>query len=86
MFPLRKNMATNTGDGYRKGAVGSKECGNPRSQVATPSGCRKRDGEIGKFIDGKKGRHSLQGSEKRKITILLKISVLQLKAVLWRPL
>ena len=54
-------MAKNTGDGYRKGAVGSKERGNPRSQVETPSGSRKRDGNTGQFMAGKKDGSDFKG-------------------------
>ena len=61
-----KQMATNTGEGHRKGAVGSKERGDPRSQVETPSGYRKRDGETGQFIDGKKDGTPFKGVRKEK--------------------
>jgi len=57
-------MATNTGTGHRSGAVGSKKRGNPRSQTETPSGFRKRDGNTGRFIAGKKDGSAFKGVRK----------------------
>jgi len=59
-------MGKNTGDGYRKGAVGSKERGNPRTQLDTPSGPRKRDGNTGQFMAGKKDGTPFKGVRKEK--------------------
>lgn len=59
-----KQMAKNTGEGHRNGAVGSKERGNPRSQVDTPSGPRKRDGTTGQFMAGKKDGKPFKGVRK----------------------
>jgi hypothetical protein len=57
-------VAKNTGDGYRAGAVGSKKRGNPRSQVETPSGYRKRDGNTGRFMSGKSDGSPYKGVRK----------------------
>ncbi|MBO4301836.1 hypothetical protein J5839_00595 [Methanosarcinaceae archaeon] len=58
-------MASNTGNGSRRGAVGSEKKGNPRSQVQTPSGTWiKRDGKTGKFMAGKKDGKPFKGVRK----------------------
>jgi len=51
-------MATNTGDGYRKGAVKN------RSQVQTPSGWVKRDTDTGEFMDIKADGEPFKGVRK----------------------
>ncbi|MBO5002840.1 hypothetical protein J6C36_01090 [Methanocorpusculaceae archaeon] len=48
-------MATNTGSGYRNGAV------RGRSQVKTPGGYRKRDAATGRFVAGKKDGSAFKG-------------------------
>lgn len=55
-------MATNTGDGHRKGAV------RRRSQVHNPTTDRwvKRDGDTGRFLDGKSDSQPFKGVRKEK--------------------
>lgn len=48
-------MATNTGSGYRIGAV------KGRSQVKTPGGYIKRDTKTGRFVAGKKDGSPFKG-------------------------
>jgi len=44
-------MATNTGEGYRKGSVKNRtQLYNPQTDIFI-----KRDAETGRFMDGKKG-------------------------------
>jgi hypothetical protein len=52
-------MATNTGNGFRRGAV------RDRSQSQTPNGdYTKRDTDTGRFMDGSK--HPFKGVRKEK--------------------
>jgi hypothetical protein len=54
------NLAKNTGDGYRRGAVRN------RSQSQTPNGeWTKRDTETGRYMDGSKERFKGVRQEKK---------------------
>jgi hypothetical protein len=53
-------VATNTGNGYRKGAV------RDRSQVETPSGWVKRDADSGRFLDVKSDGKPFKGVRKER--------------------
>jgi hypothetical protein len=55
-------VAKNTGKGYREGAV------RDRSQVETPVGWVKRDGETGRFLDVKSDGEPFKGVRKEHLT------------------
>jgi len=55
-----KEVAKNTGNGYRQGAV------RDRSQLKTPAGWTKRDDETGRFLDVKSDGEPFKGVRRER--------------------